>query len=270
MAVAAAFLAVGGFAIFGPTASKLADPVAEAATVSSNTGGYRAHISLQMDSSESGWITGVADARVDLPHHAADISLVMNDPALSSSPVRGREIVDGTTFYMKLPGTVLGERWLEFDLSKIPHLQGLSSLESDPMTSNPGELLEFLRAASTGVVVVGHQRVDGFETTHYRADLDLSAVPNVLPPADQLAAQQTVEALEQETGLYNIPVDVWIDSQHLVRRLEESYDTTLANGQTMSMSMTEDMSDYGPQSAPALPSSGDVEDLSSLLAGASQ
>jgi hypothetical protein len=276
---ALAVLAGGGFAVFGSTASKLTDPVAEAATVSSGIGGYRAHLSLQLvSSSMPGPITASGSGTVDARDHAGELTFAINfgsipqvTQMLGSETLRIAEIVDGTTVYLKLLGqqagvlAMLGQRWLKLDLAKALHLPGLSSLESNPATTDPSQLLQYLRAVSDSVVAEGRQVVDGFQTTHYRAYLNLDAVSNVLPPADQAAAQQSIGTLEQESGLHTVPIDVWVDARHLVRRMQEGIDTTLPSGQTFQMSMTLDLSDYGPQAPPTLPPAGDVQNLSTLV-----
>ena len=48
-----------------------------------------------------------------------------------------------------------------------------------------------------------------------------------------------------------------------------SMDLGSAAAQTMTETVTVDLSDYGPQSPPALPPSGDVQDLSGLASSVS-
>jgi hypothetical protein len=280
--IVAAGVAGGAFALFGSSATKLTDPIAEAATLSSNTAGYRMHMALEFTSSGLPTpITGVGDGRFDVRDRTGEMSLAMNlgnEPqivqALGGGTLRMTEIVDGTTVYMKLPGAAagalgaLGQRWLKLDVAKSAHLPGLSSIGSNPATTNPGQMLQFLRAVSDSVVTEGRQRVDGFETTHYHAELSLSSIASALPAADQAAAQQVLSGLEQSAGLHTIPVDVWVDARHLVRRMQMSMNAAVAGGQTMDVALTADISDYGPQPRPTLPPADQVQDMSSLVAAA--
>ena len=108
------------------------------------------------------------------------------------------------------------------------------------------------------------QRVDGVQTTHYRAELSLEHLVGAVPSVDRGAVQQALSTIEQATGTDEIPVDVWIDAQHLVRRIEMSMDLSASTGQTMSETVKVDLSDYGPQHQPAIPPAGEVQDLSGL------
>ena len=282
--VAVGLLAGVAFALFGSSATKVSDPVAEAATLSSSAAGYRVHMVINVPSPSSVTpITGVGDGTVDARDHAATITLGMNlgsggelAQALGGSTLRITELVDGTAIYMKLPAIVTstlggaGKQWLKLDLTRTLHFPGLAAMEGNPATSNPSQLLQYLRAVSGGVVAEGLERVDGFETTHYHADLSLDSVVSALPASDQAAAQQTISALEQTTHMSTIPVDVWVDSEHLVRRMAMTISATLQGGQPMGVGVTMDFSDYGPQPPPTLPPAGDVQDLSSLAAAAGQ
>ena len=100
--------------------------------------------------------------------------------------------------------------------------------------------------------------MDGVETTLYHADLNLDQIANALPAADQQAARAAL------AGAGTLPIDVWIDAAHLVRRMQMTFDATLSSGQSLHFGMTADISDYGPQPRPALPPAADVQDISAL------
>jgi hypothetical protein len=192
--------------------------------------------------------------------------------AFGSSTLRMDEILDGGIVYVKLPSavtgalTTLGKQWIKVDLSKLAGVPGLSTLESSPASSDPSQMLRFLRAASGSVVAEGRQQVGGFETTHYRADLDLDRVADALPSAEQGMAKQALSALEQQVQAHTIPVDVWVDGHQLVRRIQMNFGGSLANAQTLQLGMTIDFSNYGPQPRPTLPAADEVQDLSGLTA----
>jgi hypothetical protein len=278
-AAAVVILAGLGFFFLGSKGTHLnSDPVAQAATLSSNVAGYRMHMSLEMTSSELGSpITATGKGVVDLRDHATSLSLAMNlgdEPgvvqALGSSTLRMDMVTDGAVVYVKLPPALTsamatqGKPWIKIDLTKLAGIPGLSSLGSNPTTSDPSDVLQALRSVSDSVVAEGGQRVDGVETTHYRAELSLDHLVGAVPSADRAAVQQALSAIEQATGTNEIPVDVWVDSQHLVRRFEMSMDLSAPTGPTMTETVRVDLGDYGPQAQPAIPSSGQVQDLSGL------
>ena len=266
------------FLLLGSTGSQLTGPIAQAATLSSSTPGYRMHMSIDLTSSGlPAPITGSANGVVDLHDDAASMSLVMNlgdEPQviqqLGSSTLRMDMIADGPDLYVKLPSALMselptaGKQWIEANLSKLAHVPGVSSLGSNPTTSDPSHILQYLESASDSVLNFGPARVDGVETTHYRAYLSLTHLADRVPSADQAAAQQAISALQQADPTGDIPVDVWIDAHHLVRRVDMTMDLNLPGGQTTDESMTMDMTDYGPQARPAPPSAEQVINLNSL------
>jgi hypothetical protein len=262
-----AVLAGIAFAVFGSTTSNLVDPVALAATHSASAPGYRVRFSLEMSSSALATpITMAGSGIVDSRDRSASMSLSASFPGnpqviqqLGSSTLTLDEIVAGTTVYMKLPAALTsqialaGKSWIAVNLAKLSGIPGLSSLGGSPMSSDPSQMLQYLRAASDSVVSAGRERVNGFETTHYRAELNLSRVLSALPASDQAAAQQGLSAIEQQLNVGDIPVDVWIDAHHLVRRMTMTFDATVANGSTLAETMTMQISDYGRQQRPTPP-----------------
>ena len=136
-----------GFFFLGSKGTQLNnDPIAQAATLSSNVAGYRMHMSMEMTSSAlSSPITATGRGVVDLRDHATSMSLAMNlgdEPgvvqALGSSTFRMEMITDGADVYLKLPSALtatmptLGKKWVKIDLSKLSGIPGLSSLGEQP------------------------------------------------------------------------------------------------------------------------------------------
>ena len=246
-----------GFFLLGSKGTHLnSDPVAQAATLSSSVAGYRMRMSLEMTSSELSPITATGKGVVDLRDHATSLSLAMNlgdEPqvvqALGSSTLHMDMVTDGAVVYVKLPSALTsamaagGKPWVKIDLTKLAGIPGLSSLGSNPTTSDPSDVLQALRSVSDSVVAEGGQRVDGVETTHYRADLSLEHLVGAVPSADRAAVQQALSTLEQATGTDKIPVDVWVDSQHLVRRFEMSMDVSAPTGPAMTETVKVDLGD---------------------------
>jgi hypothetical protein len=275
VAIGAAVMAVVGaaFVLLGSGSTKLTDPIAQAATLSSNTAGYRMHMSLDMSSPGIPSATGVGDGSVDLRDHLATASVTLNfgsnaaTQALGGGRMRIDEILDGSTIFMKLPAAAMpvlgaaGKPWVKFDLTTLGHGPASSSLGSGSAMSDPSEVLRALRSASSSVVTEGRQRVDGIQTTLYHAELNLDQIAKVLPSADRAVAQGE---LQRALGAPTLPIDVWIDSRHLVRRMQMTLDATLPGGQLLHFGMTADLSDYGAQPRPALPPAAEVHDISAL------
>lgn len=277
--VAAVVLA---FLLLGSSDNPTVDPIAQAATASSQAPGYRMHMSLSLTSSAfPGAITGYGDAVIDPRHHAASTAFTLDFSSLPEvAQVLGGTtmsidmIVDGQAAYLKLPHALaaaiptLGDKpWLKVNLDKAAGIPGLSSLGNDPTTSDPGQMLQYLNAASDGITNEGQQRVDGVETTHYHAQLSLDRLTAGVPAADRGAVQQALSKLREAVGGTELPVDVWVDAHQLVRRTAMSLSLHVASGPSLQETVVADLTDYGPQPRPAAPPADQVQDATSLESG---
>ena len=126
-------------------------------------------------------------------------------------------------------------------------------------------MLQYLKASSGGITNLGHQVIDGFSTTGYHANLQISKIPDAVPPSEKAAAQAAMSKIQQLAHISAIPVSVWIDNRQLVRRMALNI-TATAQGQTINENITLDIPEYGPQSPPpTLPPASEVAPASSLI-----
>lgn len=244
-----------------------------AADISSDAPGYKMDMTMQ-ETIGGQTINATANGAFTPKSHEAAATVTMSLPASLGGHVQMQMVMANGTFYVQLPATLAskipGDKpWISVNLDKLgqaTNLQGLGSLLSSTSTLNdPGEYLDFLRAASAGSVKnLGQETIDGVETTHYQGELDYSKFPDAVQPADRQGVQELVSELEKRAKVANMPVDVWIDGSNLVRQIKMNMDETV-QGQTVSVVMTEDFTDYGAQPAPAVPASSDTTDLLSLL-----
>jgi hypothetical protein len=266
-------LAAAAYVAFGSSSNGVVDPVAAAAIRSSQAPGYRETMAMTMTSTGGMQVTANGTASVDPSTHLAQINMAMDFPnsaqlvqALGSDRLRFTEVVDGTTVYMKLPSAVMGQlssvgkSWISVNLAKLANVPGASSLLDSP-SSDPGEMLEYLRAASDSVVAEGRQMVDGVQTTKYQATVDLNRVADSVPSSDQPAAHAAISEMEQEGAPTSYPVDVWVDANKLVRKFEMSLNTT-TSGQSVDIGIVANIVNYGPQTQLAPPPSSDVASVS--------
>src|SRR3984885_10513778 len=112
---------------------------------------------------------------------------------------------------MKLPQAIVnqlpslgGKPWVEVNVAKAADLSSLG----DSLTSDPSQTLQELRAGAYNITNEGQQQVDGVQTTHYQAEINLDRLVPGLPSS--LAKQLTQDQ--------DVPVDVWIDAPNPVRR----------------------------------------------------
>jgi hypothetical protein len=202
------------------------DPVAKAADTTSH------QTSEHVEITASG--TGADGTRLSM-NGSGDFQ---NDPQLGEMTIsfassRGagtiREVLKDWRIYMtssffagELPD---GKTWMSLDLKKAGKSAGIdiTSLSGQ----SPGQTLQQLKASGQ-VTHVGRAKIDGVATTHWRAIVDLSKVPN----GDKIA---------KLSGVKYEPVDVWIARDGLVRRVHVAYSAPAAG----SVEMTMDYSRYG-------------------------
>ena len=272
--------ACGGVAVAagGCGAASTIDPVAKAATVSTTSPGYQMRFSFQFSSPQLPTpLTATGIGSIDARDHAGSVALAMNagnnpelEQVFGGSTLRFQELVKGSVVYLKIPSAFASKLpshrpWLKLDLTKVSGIPGFGSLANNPVSSDPSQMLGYLRATSGGVTNKGSEVVNGIKTTHYHATISLDKVPNALPAASRKSARQAISSLEQVTHLRQLPVDAWIDSKSLVRRMRLSFGETVPGGVKLNALISIDITKYGPQPVPAFPSADQVTDASSLL-----
>jgi hypothetical protein len=187
-------------------------------------------------------------------------------------------ILDGNVFYMKfallsslIPG---GKPWIKFDLDSLASQEGidLSQLQSVNQ-GDPSQTLEYLRAAGS-VEEVGTEEVRGVETTHYKGVIDLQKAVELAPEETRAQVQQSIDQLKEQSGLTELPVEVWIDGHGLPARIQYSFDGSIVAAGTESEDFTTifsmELYDWGTDVTVEPPPASDVTDVSELteLAGA--
>ncbi len=255
--------------------------ISRAADVSAQASGYRALMTIDETIGSAGQLVVHGTASFGLATHSGTINMQMTLPAgaaqqsgLGSTLPMKVVLVPGT-MYMKFPPQLAqklpgGKPWWKIDLaqvSKMAGVSGLSSLLSSSNTNEPADYLYMLRAASNGGVQnLGHETINGVPTTHYRAQIDLAKVPNVVPAKERAAMEQLISELRKRGAMPSstYPMDAWIDSHNLVRQIEMNW-TQPISGQSVNMAMKMDFVAYGPQPAPQIPPAGQTVNLVKLL-----
>jgi hypothetical protein len=171
-------------------------------------------------------------------------------------------VSDGLVVYMRSPVIAQslpdGKQWLKIDMQKAAQAEGIDM--SSMLGGSAGDDLAQLRATSGDVQKVGEEQVAGVDTTHYRATVDFDkAAAN----AKDDATAKSYRRLAQLVGSQTIPVDVWVDGDDHVRKLDERFSMTTGGKQAdMEMSMT--FVDFGQQVDVQLPADSDTVDAASL------
>jgi hypothetical protein len=243
--------------------------VAESAAATADAGTARAAYTMQMTglTGASGGVTARGTGAVDFASRSTQLNMHMTVPQAGMTIDMSERLV-GTTMYMRSPlfSGSTGKPWIKLDLQKYGKAEGLDmSAAMSTGGSDPTQMLAFLNAASDSVDRVGMETVRGTQTTHYHVVVDLLKIANAVPAAKQAAVRRTFRREVDLIGTHTMPIDVWIDSQGLVRR--EHLDISMqppGSSVTVGMEMTIDFFDFGAPVHIVPPPARQVADVSDL------
>jgi hypothetical protein len=170
-------------------------------------------------------------------------------------------LAGGEVYYQLPAGTLLGgEQWVKVDVEALGDAVGVDLEQlARAIQSDPGQYLRWLGAVGENVERVGTETVRGTEATHYRATVDLDEVLDTAAPEGRDATRALTDFLQRQLELGELPIDVWVDGDELVRRIRLAYDVS---GTPTRITM--ELDDFGVE-VDAPPAPDDVIDLGDLL-----
>jgi hypothetical protein len=133
----------------------------------------------------------------------------------------------------------------------------LEELE-DVASSDPREFLKMLEAAGGEIETIGVEDLRGVEVTHYRATIDPQEAAKTVAPGD---LGPLADPLRSSVG--EVPLDIWLDADGLVRKLEVSISAE-EQGHAGGVSLTFELWDLGEEVEIDLPPASEVADASTL------
>jgi hypothetical protein len=270
---AGAALVAGAVAMSGCGASATLDPIARAAEVSTQQTGVTVAMTMRFSSPSlpGGTYAITANGSFDERAHTGQMTMDLSGvPGFSSLAGAGEGQVQMTMLYPdiymhapflagKLPE---GKTWMKLDITKAAAAAGVDSSSLSSLDqSDPTQFLQYLRGSAGGVVSLGSETVEGVPTTHYHGELELSRVLANVPSSEQAAAKSALEKLGSGGAF---PVEVWIDAQGRVRRIEMSFGGAAAG---LSANITVAFKSYGPVPPVVPPPANEVFDATSAAAG---
>ena len=243
-----------------PSSAPAAQAVASAGQKSSDAGSARASFTATFTGATSGTMTGEGE----FSQREGHLTMDMSDLGGGAFGNGAAELTfSDLVYYMKLTqgaGLPLppGKEWFKIDLKEIGQTQGLDLEQLTQLSqSDPSQALDFLQGASDDFHEVGTEDVRGESTTHYAGTIDLNKVAENAP-AD-LAEQY--KKLAELAPSPTVPMDVWLGDDGYVHKLR--FEQTLAAGS--SMTMEEELYDWGTDVNVTVPSDDEVVDLTQLL-----
>jgi hypothetical protein len=174
-------------------------------------------------------------------------------------------IQDGNVSYVRFPAVdgqlPEGRTWIRSD-GKSVEVGGLEVGELQGLAgSDPRDLLELLESVGGEIELVGVEELRGVETTHYRAKLDPAEYAKTATSEERASLGPLAEPLQARVG--EVPVDVWLDGDGMVRKL--SFDISAEDGgQVGSASVSFELWDYGEDVDIDLPPADHVVDATAV------
>jgi len=169
---------------------------------------------------------------------------IMRDVGGSAAEADGAEMFPmevrylGGTVYMRwdLKGKRYWVREVEEQNRRVADpLEALVPFPGGPTT--PTEVLELVLRSSTDVQVLGDEPVRGAKTTHYRGEVDPERLLAALPPERRPGPASA----EDWRKLSPLPVEVWVDEDGRVRRVDLEQDVGTENA----LRSTVELYDFG-------------------------
>lgn len=132
---------------------------------------------------------------------------------------------------------------------------------------NPADLLASLTAISGNVTKRGTATVRGIPVTEFRVNVDLAKAAARLPGRERASFRDFASSL----GTGDIPVDVWVDSQNLVRRIQVSLHPPADMGAPKGTTIVQvtDFYDFGVPVRVSAPPAAQVASMSQMISGSS-
>lgn len=237
------------------------DPVAQAAeTTSSQKGGIAMTVKGRIDvDGESVPLNGSGVQDREGKKGTASFTTQADGRTMKIDEI----IVDKVVYmhsdlFSQLPGA---KKWMKVDLRAEAAKEGIDlDALGGGAAQDPATVLDYLKGAGTSKKI-GTATVNGTQTTRYHVDVALRKAASKSSDPD---AAKSVEKLIQSAGTPTLPIDVWVDDQHLVRREKIAYSAT-EQGKKVSVGLTMDMTKFGVPVDAEAPPADQVADFSDLL-----
>ena len=248
------------------------DPVANAAAKTVESGSSRVEFTVSMKvGADSVGMTG--SGAFDYQEARGEATYSMRLPMFGEVGMDMRLI--GTKVFVRLPealagaGLTGGKEWASVDIGTSLEQAGLGGLDFTQQ-QDPAQMLQYLRAASTGVTEAGSATVRGVETTRYRGRLDFRKALDAgieeleLSPEERRRARQGMEAMLDQLGAEGVPFEVFVDDDGLLRRMTMDMSMQM-EGERVTMAVKMDYFDFGTDVNVQAPPASDVFDATRVL-----
>ncbi len=242
-----------------PTGGSSSDVLAAAAAATTDAGTYKTTFELAMEGGPTGpvTLTGGGEFQADPPLGKMTMDFSAITGAAGGEAV---VIIDGAVLYMQIPGLGVGTgKWLKIDTGSLGEAAGLGQF-AQVAQGDPTQTLQYLSGA-TDVEEAGTETIRDVETTKYTMTIDLNKA------AEQAESEELKQAILdsiEANGVSEVPAEVWIDGDGLVRKTVTHFNDITTDGGATDMTVTVEIYDFGEDVEIEVPSEDDVLDFGNL------
>jgi hypothetical protein len=244
------------------------DPVANAATKTAATTSSRFEFSASLSAGNAGTFSFQGHGIYDGKDKSGWMNMNLNLPPAAQAQLGSNPSMEmifngrhGLVMYMRssMFKTLPAETWVKIDVAKLAKKQGFDlGAIMNANQADPSQALRILMASS-GARVTGFDTIRGVRTTHYAFRIDLKQLVH---------ENKGLQQLFDTAGAGSIPAEAWIDAQGRVRRFNVVM-SMRAPGAPVTMTISEDLYDFGVRADIQPPPDAQVVDLSALLGSGS-
>jgi len=233
------------------------DLIVAAASKSVNAGSVEADFKLS-GASVSGSGSGVFNTGAS---RSGQLSMKIN---IQGAPVPIDSVITGNVLYIRSSvltqqlGLSQDKQWVKLDLGRLAQQRGIDLSSLANASPTPASALSYLRGTNN-VQELGHEKVDGVDTTHYRVVVDLERAAKRSSPA----VRRSLERVIQTGGATTLPIGVWVDDKGYVRKVH--YAQREAAGKSVDITMN--LHDYGSPVTVKPPPADSIVDLGKAVGG---
>jgi hypothetical protein len=243
------------------------DPVAQAANTTAQTTSSRFEFRASLSAGSVGSLSFNGNGVYDGKNKSGWMNMHFALPPAYQTQIGSTDpsmemIFDGShglVMYMRSPlfnKMVPTGKWVRMDLEKIAKKEGVDlGAIMNANQADPSQSLRMLMASSNARVT-GSERIRGVQTTRYAFNIDYKKLAH---------DNKAFKKLQEATGSISAPAEAWIDAKGRVRRLVVAMSLGGQLATPMTMTMTEDLYDFGVPTNITPPSDDLVVDLSSLV-----
>jgi len=240
------------------------DPVASAAGKTADSTSSRFIFSASISAGTVGTLSFHGNGLYDGPGKSGWMNMHFPLPPAGQAPAGPAPSMEmifdghhGLVMYMRsaLFATVPAGTWVKMDVEKLAKKEGYDlGAIMNANQADPSQALKMLMASSRARVT-GTDRIRGIPTTRYAFVIDFEELVH---------DNKALEQLKAVAGTSSIPAQAWIDAQGRVRRLNVRMSIGASLGTPMTMTMTEDLYDFGVRANIVPPPDSIVTDISNL------